>query len=270
MFLRSGGSGRSRACGLLLAAALTCAFPAWAQFAGPAPDGAAVATFIDGQVSYMRDSVPWVLSVGDFVKPGQLIVTGPNSGAKFKLADGSEFEVFANSQVEFRDNRGDWRDLLNVWLGKIRVHIQRLGGAPNPNRVHTPTALISVRGTTFEVRVDADGSTTFVLVVEGLVDVQDKTPSRNRVSLTDGESVIIYKNVPLARSVIDKGALARQVARGMMQGVEEIFLNRNRGGTASVPSGGAGSAGTGSVGDTKAPAPPPAPPPPPPPPPAAH
>ena len=214
----------------------------------------------------MRDSVPWVLSVGDFVKPGQLIVTGPNSGAKFRLADGSEFEVFANSQVEFRDNRGDWRDLLNVWLGKIRVHIQRLGGQPNPNRVHTPTALISVRGTTFEVRVDADGSTTFVMVVEGFVDVQDMTPSRNKVSLTDGESVTIYKNVPLARSVVDKGALARQIARGMMQGVEEIFLNRSRGGTAptAIPGGGS-SGGTGSVGDTKAPTPPPAPPPPPPP-----
>jgi ferric-dicitrate binding protein FerR (iron transport regulator) len=266
MFVRTGGPGRSCACGLLLAAVLTCALPAWAQLAGPRPAGSAEVTFVDGQVSYLRDSVPWVLSVGDFVKPGQLIVTGPNSGAKFKLTDGSEFEVFANSQVEFRDNLGDWRDLLNVWLGKIRVHIQRLGGAPNPNRVHTPTALISVRGTTFEVRVDSDGSTTFVLVVEGMVDVQDRTPSRNKVSLTDGESVIIYKNVPLARSVVDKGALARQVARGMMQGVEEIFLNRSRGGSggASVPAGG-GSAGTGSVGDTKAPTPPPPPPPPPPP-----
>ena len=32
----------------------------------------------------------------------------------FKLADGSTFEVFPNSQVSFRANRGDWKDLLDA------------------------------------------------------------------------------------------------------------------------------------------------------------
>ena len=59
------------------------------------------------------------------------------------------FEVYPNSNVTFRNNPGNWRDLLDVWVGKIKVHIQKLGGQPNPNTVHTPSAIISVRGTDF-------------------------------------------------------------------------------------------------------------------------
>src|SRR5437016_4887888 len=100
MHLRtSAGVGRLRAFRLLFAAALGCACPAWAQFSGPAPDGAATILSLTGRVDVMRDSTPWALSPGNWVKPGQTVVTGPDGAAMFKLADGSTFEVFANSQV---------------------------------------------------------------------------------------------------------------------------------------------------------------------------
>ena len=81
-------------------------------------------------------------------------------------------------KVTFRNNGGDWRDLVDVWLGRIRVHIQKLGGEPNPNRVHTPTAVISVRGTTFDVSVNDDDETTFVAVEEGVVTVEHRLMPR--------------------------------------------------------------------------------------------
>jgi hypothetical protein len=216
----------------------------------------------------MRDSTPWALNIGEWVTPGQLIVTGPDGGATFKLADGSTFEVFANSRVTFRASQGNYRDLLDLWLGNIRVHIQKLGGQPNNNRVHTPTALISVRGTTFAVNVEDDGDTTFVMVEEGLVDVQNQSvPGGKSVLLGAGDAVRVYKNVPLAQNHVDKGAIVRQVARGLAQAAYEALLGRQRGatGTTGSTSSGAGSGGggTGSVSDTKAPAPPPPPPPPP-------
>jgi hypothetical protein len=256
------------ACGLLFAAALVCASSAWAQFSGSPPADAAIILKLDGRVDVMIDSAAWALSAGNWVKPGQLIVTGPDSGATFKLADGSTFEIFANSHVTFRDSQGSWRDLLEVWLGNIRVHIQKLGGQPNYNRVHTPTALISVRGTTFEVHVEDNGDTTYVLVEEGLVDVENVSlPGGKTIPLSPGDSIRVYKNVPLAQNFVNKGAVAQHVARAVAQAAYEALLGRGRtsgtGSTSSTSTAGAGSGG--GVGDTKAPAPPPAPPPPPPP-----
>jgi FecR protein len=271
----NGRVGRLCAHALLLAAMVTCACPIWAQLSGDPPDGAAVITSLTGRVDVLRDSIPYVLEVGGWVKPGQMIVTGPDSGAIFRLADGSTFEVYSNSRVTFRASQGNWRDLLDVWLGNIRVHIQKLGGQPNNNRVHTPTALISVRGTTFDVNVEDNGDTTFVMVEEGLVDVEHISLPGKRVSLSPGEAIRVYKNVPLAQSHIDKGSVAQAVARGLAQGVYEILLNRQRtpgSGSTSTPTPTSGG-GTG-VGDTPAPTPPPPPPPPPPqsapPPPPSH
>src|SRR5216684_572868 len=173
MFLRTNARmGRLRAYALLLAAGVTCASPALAQLAGVTPEGAATITSLAGRVDVLRDSTPWALSVGDWVKPGQMIVTGPDGGAIFKLADGSTFEVYANSRVTFRASQGNWKDLLDVFLGYVKIHIEKLGGQPNHNRVRTPTAVISVRGTIFIVNVEDDGDTTFVEVEEGLVDVE--------------------------------------------------------------------------------------------------
>src|SRR5882672_1442023 len=261
MFLRtSARRGRCNAHWLLLAAAVAFACPAWAQ-----SDGSATVTFLTGRVDRMVDSQPWVLNIGDAVKPGQLIVTGPDGGAMFKLADGSTFEVYANSQVRFRASQGNWADLLDVFLGNVKVHIQRMGGRPNPNRVRTPTAVISVRGTTFHGNVEDDGDTTFVMVEEGVVDVEHVLlPGGKKIPLTDGQAIRVYKNVPLAQARIDKGSAAQKVARALAQAAYEVMLGRQRGpGGSSVPT--PGGAGGGSVGDTRAPDPPPPPPPPPPP-----
>ena len=72
----------------------------------------------------------------------------------------------------FRKNPGSLRDLLDLFVGRIKVHIQRLGGEPNPNRIMTPTAMISVRGTIFDVSVNDDDETTIVSVEEGSVEVR--------------------------------------------------------------------------------------------------
>src|SRR4051794_30483543 len=106
------GVGRSCVCVLLIAAALAFVCPAWAQFTGTPPEGAATITQLTGRVDVMRDSTRWALSSGEWVRPGQMVLTGPDGWAMFKLADNSTFEVFPNSQVSFRANRAEWRDLL--------------------------------------------------------------------------------------------------------------------------------------------------------------
>jgi hypothetical protein len=88
-----------RAYWLPIAAALVFACPVKAQFGCGQPAAEATITSLVGRVDVMLDSIPWALNLGDCVKPGQMIVTGAASGAFFKLADGSTFEVYVNSHV---------------------------------------------------------------------------------------------------------------------------------------------------------------------------
>src|SRR5436309_7416140 len=113
------GAGRLYAQGLQLPAAIGYACPAWAQLPDTAPEGAATITQLTGRVDVMRDSTRWALSEGEWVRPGQMVMTGPDGWAMFKLADNSTFELFPNSQVSFRANRSNLQDLLEVLLGNI-------------------------------------------------------------------------------------------------------------------------------------------------------
>ena len=112
------------------------------------------------------------MNLGDIVQPQQVIVTGADGYGLFQVSDGSTFEVFPKSKVVFRPNRGDWKEILEVFLGKIRVQIEHAGGLPNNNKVRTPSAVISVRGTIFDVEVEDEDGTTLVLDEEGQVEVR--------------------------------------------------------------------------------------------------
>jgi ferric-dicitrate binding protein FerR (iron transport regulator) len=217
-----------------------------------------------GQVSVIKDVQPWALSVGDTVNVRDLIITGVDGHAILQVSDGSTFEVFPNSRVVFRKNPPNWRDFIDVLVGRVRVHIEHFGSVPNPNRVLTPTAVISVRGTTFDISVDDDDETTLVEVEEGTVDVQHALlPRGNGKTLNSGESLRVYRNEPLEAHVMDKGSLARQVMRSMVDAVITVATRMPRsGGVGGI----GGSSGTGgAVGDTTKTPPPPPPPPAPPP-----
>jgi ferric-dicitrate binding protein FerR (iron transport regulator) len=221
-----------------------------------------------GQVSVFKDAQPWALSVGDSVQARDLIITGPDGHAILQVSDGSSFEVFPNSRVVFRKNPPNWKDFIDVLVGRVRVHIEHLGNAPNPNRVITPTAVISVRGTTFDISVDDDDETTLVEVEEGAVEVQHALlPRGNSKVLNSGESLRVYRNEPIAKN-IDKGSIARQVLRSMADAVITMATRMPNSGTSGIGGIGGGSAGGTTVGDTQKIPPPPPPPPPPPGPPA--
>jgi ferric-dicitrate binding protein FerR (iron transport regulator) len=209
------------------------------------------------------------LSAGDQVQVTQTIVTGPDGHATLQVSDGSTIEVFPNSQMVFRKNTGDWKDLLDLLIGKIRVHIEHLGNNPNPNRIMTPTAVISVRGTTFEVSVEEAEETTQVDVVEGTVVVDHALlPTGQIATLHTGDSIRVYKSVPIGSHQLDKSTIARYVFNIVRDAV--LTLTSHGTGKITLPGGSGG--GGGVLGDTCKPgtagcggAAPPAPPPPPPP-----
>jgi len=226
---------------LLAALALAIAFPLTAQ-----NEAAAKVMSLSGQVSILRDGTTWALSAGELVQPQQTIVTGPDSYAVFQVSDGSTFDVYPNAQVIFRYNRGDWKDLLEILLGKVKVQIQHVGGQPNHNKVRTPTAVIAVRGTVFDVDVEDADATTLVLVEEGQVEVRHLVEPGQTRFLNPGEWLRVYKNQPLAAKTIDRGMVMQRLVRAASDALNEALYRMPRGvpGT-TVPAGGT----TGTSGD---------------------
>lgn len=243
--------------GLALAALWVATCPCLhAQFP-PDPDGTARLTVFTGQVSVLKDGSAWALNLGDSVRPQQVIVTGPDGYAQFKVADGSTFEVFANAKVVFRANQGDWRDLLELWLGRVRVQIEHFGGLPNNNRVRTPSAVISVRGTVFDVEVEDVTDTTLVVDEEGSVSVRHLLKPSEKV-LIAGEWVRVYRDQALAKQ-IDKGGILERAMRAATQVAVDVAKQApSAAHTTTVPP----VTTPGSKGPTTPPPPPPPPPPP--------
>jgi hypothetical protein len=197
-----------------------------------------------GQVSILRDGradIP--LNVGTAVPAQQTIVTGPGGYAKFRLEDNSTFEIYENSRAVFKkDWPGGWSNLLDLIMGRVKVFIDHSKG-PNNNSVTTPTAVISVRGTVFDVVVEDDDGTTFVSCDEGLVQVRNVTAPGNEPLLKPGDTIRIFRGQGLIGKQINKGLIERGLLRAAREAIQ-LALQR-RVGVPGVP----GAAG-GPVGST--------------------
>jgi len=200
-----------------------------------------------GRVSVMTDPRGYYeqpLFQGMSIRPQQLIVTGPDGYAQFQVSDGSTFEVFSNARVMFRPTLGNWKDLLNVVLGRVKVFIQHAPGKVNHNEVSSPTAVISVRGTVFDVVVEDGDGTTLVSVDEGLVEVKNTTAAGNNVFVNPGGHVEVFRNVPLALVKPDKSNAIQAGLRLARDTVWQILrAQRASGGAPGTPGGAPGPQG---------------------------
>jgi len=226
-------------------------------------NGAAQLVAFSGKVAVQRNNSPWRLEVGEYVYPGEVVTTGSDGSGMFRVSDGSTFEIFPNSTVAFRTNRGNWEDLLELWLGKIKVQIEHPGGLPNNNKVRTPTAVISVRGTTFDVEFDEGKQATTVLDEEGSVEVARALRLDDKRLLNPNESIVVYKNESLARK-FDTGGLLKRVFQSAMDALSQEAINSRNSAPSSTPVPSTTTPPPTNSGDHNT-----SPPPPPPPPPAA-
>lgn len=249
-----------------------------AQFPPPSDSGqyAAKVVTMSGTVSVLKDMVPMALMEGSMVQVQQMIVTGPDGHATFQVSDGSTFEVFPNSHLVFRKNAWNVKDLIDLLVGRIRVHIEHFGAVPNPNRILTPTAVISVRGTTFDVTVGEDDETTTVEVEDGLVEVRHALLPSVTKMVGPGQTIKVYRNEPLVARALDRGTVAHYMLKAFQDAANLASMRGGRGilgtsGGGSASAGdtgkggkGSGTGNTGNTGGSTAPLPPPPPPPPPP------
>jgi len=117
------------------------------------------------------------------VLPAETLISTEDGGRMLlRLSDGSDLLVRSNTRLVLKTPEpGAWR-YLQLLVGRVRAEIQkRLGGAPG-FQIGTPSAVISVRGTVFDVEVNRTGITE-VDVHEGVVQLDSAKGM--------GESVLI-------------------------------------------------------------------------------
>jgi ferric-dicitrate binding protein FerR (iron transport regulator) len=152
------------------------------------------------KVSSVTGSVQWrtvsstsfrPLTTSQLVQVGDEVRTGPDAQLILEVPDGSYMVVSENSKLLVEDFwSGNLRSLMKLMVGKVRFYVQRLGGRPNPYRVTTPTALIAVRGTTFEVTVD-EAQIAEVRCLEGRVAVETVGLPNREVVLEAGRKTLV-------------------------------------------------------------------------------
>lgn len=127
----------------------------------------------------------------DPLAPGDVIDTRGGGRVLIELTDGSVLIVQPNSRVILKDYRAasSLRELFEITMGRVRVKINHFGGRPNPCRVNSPSASVSVRGTEFSIIVE--GQETRIIVYEGLVEVTSLSDPRQRALVEPGRGVIV-------------------------------------------------------------------------------
>lgn len=181
------------------------------------------------------------LKMHDVIEPGDELTTGPNAEAVIRTGDGSTVHIYPDSRIIFNEQSQDIREFLHLFFGSIKVHIEKLTGRPNPQKLTTPTAIIAVRGTTFSVLVD-DTDATMVAVDEGLVGVANVRSPRDEVLLHGHQRTWVRPGQPPAQAQRFRGPSERadlMPARGPMPGPGAMH-----GGSMSGPTGTHGMTGT--------------------------
>jgi hypothetical protein len=145
------------------------------------------------------------LALNEAVGTDDELITDARSEATIQAGDGSTVHIYPDSRVVFNQQSFGIGDFLHLFFGSIKVHIEKLGGRPNPHSMTTPTAVIAVRGTTFSVFVD-DTDATLVAVDEGLVAVANRNNPSNELLLRPGQRTWVRANQPPLRAQAFRGA----------------------------------------------------------------
>jgi hypothetical protein len=175
------------------------------QWQATGPPEVAVASLVQGDVQVKpADAVQWQpIHAPDSpaatrtvsFQPGDVLRTGDNSSLTLTFFENSSTYLDEAGEITLREMQGDGRDYAVTLVqaqGRIEVSVVPEPGQVIDFRVETPSAVVEVAGTQFEVFVRADG-TTEVAVHEGTVVVSGATVSTR---LAAGERLIVSPGLP--------------------------------------------------------------------------
>ncbi len=165
--------------------------PAQEQQPSPTPATAAIAgAAVAEWKGNIRLSLPGQLPSnplrGEQLPSGTILDTG-NGTLLLRLSDGSEVLVRAHTRLQVQQPSLADPSYFQLLLGRIRALINKRTGGAAPFELGTPSAVIAVRGTEFDVEVNSR-NVTEVDVVDGLVEVYGRNATGGSVLLEPGFS----------------------------------------------------------------------------------
>jgi hypothetical protein len=155
--------------------------------AASAPYAGATISDFKGKVSIQLPAQAFSSPVRGEVLPADTTVSTDDGRLLLKLSDGSDVLVRSHTKLLLKQPEVSGWKYFQLLIGRVRTQIQkRLGGSP-AFQIGTPSAVISVRGTKFDVEVDRRGFTQ-VDVDEGVVELEAVTGRGEAVLITAGFS----------------------------------------------------------------------------------
>lgn len=149
------------------------------------PVGSALVTELKGEVTLTApDGTPVNAQRGTTLVADSKIDTLKGS-VLLELQDGSQVLIKPHSNVILRSPAQGKGFFLELFLGHIMVKAQKRMGETPSFRMGTPSAVITVRGTRFEVNVNKKHK-TYVDVFEGIVEVEGIMPGSRHVLIRPG------------------------------------------------------------------------------------
>ncbi|WP_298209261.1 FecR domain-containing protein [Acidovorax sp.] len=183
---------------------------AWAQCAGapPAPGAAAaqiVALAGQGQTR-APGTEPWqAAALAQQLGAGADMRTLALSSAALLLADRTQIRMSANAQLRLCESHAT-RTLLELAAGRLWARTKK---TPATLQLQTPAALAVVRGTDWDVEVDAQGRTTLT-VLSGLVELSN---AQGSVQLGPAEQGFVEQGrAPVKRVLVNPRERVQWVA----------------------------------------------------------
>lgn len=166
-------------------------------FAGLALANTATLTSITGAVQAQTGTEPArALRIGDFVRQGDTVITGPASAAVLRFEDGQVSALTANSRMtitayQYNPQTQRGNVLLSLISGGMRA-ITGLIGRRTPDNVayRAASATIGIRGT--DITIATSGGNVLVIVNAGVISFQQVDANGRRigtaVTVTEGQA----------------------------------------------------------------------------------
>jgi ferric-dicitrate binding protein FerR (iron transport regulator) len=184
---------------LLVAGMIAGAGGAWAQTAGSI-------TAINGAVTITRAGRSFPAAYGAPIQVGDTVTTSPSGRTTITLSDGSQLELIESSKLVMTENLlnangSRARTSVNLMGGLVRSLVRFTAGTPPNFEVHTPNAVASARGTTYDTNyqnnVNRPGQVkckefSDITVYNGTVEVSNPTnPTAPSVNVHTGEKTTV-------------------------------------------------------------------------------
>ena len=172
---------------VLIAVVLSLASPGkGAQEATPAPLAGAIVSDWKGGVQVQLPGAQLASPTRGEVLPEESVIDTRDGRLLLTLrADESQILLQPKTRIVLHQASPNNWNSLELLLGRIRAFIRKRTGGAEPFQLGTPSAVIAVRGTRFDVDVDKKG-TTEVQVWDGIVEVTGLSVPGKSVLVTPG------------------------------------------------------------------------------------